>query len=181
MGLAAYGARSSLLLNIDKFAQLCKKTIEHKKEDLRPDVGEEGKKAFDALRALCERGRDEEDFEDCGVSVYRDKVLGHPLNAVSTVLGKNTFAVSLDWKTVEEAIQLMGKFLEAVEFYHCDKGTWDHTSVLGEMVDVEMDFKGLVIKFEDAAKYDNLARRILQKGGRAVVQVVHRQEIELVE
>lgn len=181
MALAALAARNCLLFTIDKFVELCNKTANHRHPDLRPDFGDTGMKSLDALLATCERGSKEKDYEDCGVSVFRDKELGHPLNAIKLVLDKEPFAVSLEWRTVEETISLMSKFMEDVEVYHCDKGTWDFTSVKSQMIDVQDDYRGLVIKFEDAAKYDNLARRICLKGGWAKVHIVNRQEIELVE
>jgi hypothetical protein len=87
-------------------------------------------------------------YGDCGVGTFRDIQLGHPVNAIKVVKGKDGYEISLEWKTVEEALDKIMLFAEQVEAYHREKGTWNVSIGKDGMLDVEFDFADLVKDLE---------------------------------
>jgi hypothetical protein len=182
--LSKLACRNSLLLGIAKFVELCKKT------DHDLELGAEATKALDALKAhtalkeFDDRGRKKDrndlDYQSCGVGTFRNMELSHPLNAIKRVLDKDTYKISLEWKTVQETLDLMKLFQSQVEEYHRGRGTWQLSTITDTMFDVESGAQDTINSLEHARKYAKLCRTIMTSGEAKVRFSFVTKELEIV-
>lgn len=130
------------------------------------DIGPEATKALEELKDIYKKGdlkdRTALDFDDCGVMVFRDKVIAHPLNKIKEIHGKDPYKVSVKWETVDATIGKLMTFCEAVERYNVED--WNSSSYLegtGEGADA---LKRMLFYMEEARKYDELKFKITKLG-----------------
>jgi len=101
-------------------------------------------------------------FDDCGVGPFRDKCLGHPLNHIKRLLGKQEYVISLRWETVERTFEKIKQFFNEVEEHYV--GDWNLSSWKQEVNGVEDCFERVVIGLGLGDKYERLMRVVMTKG-----------------
>lgn len=132
--LSWYATKNELLMSINRVIQV----VNSVKEEL--DLEVDAQVLLEELNALHEKGYDNQrgtDYENCGIKAYRNKVLGHPVDVIRAILGKE-FKISLDWDTVEETIISLKEFCHAVEQQNANK--WNVTSYLDKVYGVDEGF-----------------------------------------
>jgi hypothetical protein len=156
-----YAVKDKLLMGIAHAVTLCVQIAK------QIDIGPEGKKALAELKELYAKGDLEDrlasDFDDCGVKVFRDKVIAHPANKVKEIQGKDPYKVSVKWETVDATIEKIREFCQAVERHNADH--WKNTSsYLGETGDGASALKLILSQMEEARKYHKLRSEVAQAG-----------------
>jgi hypothetical protein len=117
--LASFAFRNELLWGIDHGVHICREIAKN------CDVGDAARKTLEEINDLHQKGETRDRnalvFEDCGVKVYRDKVLGHPADHIKELLGKDNYEFSLKWATVEETLNKIKRFADEVEQHNLGK------------------------------------------------------------
>lgn len=158
--LTALAVRNELLMRIAHTVHLCEVIAD------KHDVGPAASATLNEIKVLYERGYTDNKsaltFDDCGVKVFRDKVLGHPLNTIKTTLGKDEYQISLKWETVEETLSKLKLFATQVEMHYLDD--WDFSTAKDEVIGVDDDFNHVISSLREAEDYDNLKFEISKRG-----------------
>jgi hypothetical protein len=148
-------------MGISRIVQLCKEIGKNY------DIGSAAQAALKDIESLYAKGEIPDDrmalvFEDCGVKVFRDKQLAHPLNEIKATLGKPNYQISMKWTTVEETIGKINKFCDEVEAHH--RNDWGLTTYRGEHVGDDSGCSYVVRLIEKAGKWEHLKAQIAEKG-----------------
>jgi hypothetical protein len=158
--LTWYAVRDKLLMGIAHAVMLCEQIAK------QIDVGPEGKKALAELIDLYAKGnladRSATDFDDCGVLVFRDKVIAHPLNKIKEIHDKDQYKISVKWETVDATIGKIREFCQNVEQHNVEE--WNTSSYLegtGEGADA---LKHVLFQMEEARKYHKLKFEVTKAG-----------------
>ncbi len=164
-GLTALACRDKLLLGLAHCVDLSREIARYY------DVGPEAKKTVEEIVRLYQKGessnRSEVQFEDCGIKVFRDKILAHPLDHIKEALGKPEYAISLQWQTVEDTLSKLRQFADQVEAHHSRH--WNMLTVKEDVGGIDIAFTAVMVALEYAEKFRDLQRILIDKGGRASV------------
>jgi hypothetical protein len=176
-GLNAMACRNQLLMNIALAVKLCEfiqKTYQ---------INGKAAKTLDELKSLYDReetkNRDKLHFPDCGIAVFRNKILAHPLNHVKKMQGKE-YEIDLKWDTVEETLTTIKQFANEVEEHFSQRNNWDFATYKEEVAGLEASFGDVISSMDDAANYHKVRREIMLKGGKATVSCSWRPSDEIV-
>jgi hypothetical protein len=158
--LTAIAIRNELLMRIAHTVHIC--------EDIAKnyDVGEEATATLEEAKALFDKGNTDDRsalaFDDCGVKVYRDKIIGHPLNVIKAVLGKEEYKINLKWETVAETLEKLKLFASQVEDHYSE--SWEFSTYKEEVNGIDADFNEVIHSLKEAADYDKLKLEVTKRG-----------------
>lgn len=176
--LNALACRNQFLMQIAHTVKLCAIVTK------AYDIGSDALATFNQIQALFAKGdankRSVLKFEDCGVLVFRDKVLAHPLNEQQKLLGKPEFEISLKWDTVEQTLIKIKEFADQVEQHNIRKGSLDFSTYKDEVGGPDIGFMTVTWALEEAEKHDKLKLAVRLKGGKATVSCSYQKDSELV-
>jgi hypothetical protein len=146
-------------------------------------VGQNAKSTLDEIIALFTKGdsrdRSARIFDDCGVGPFRDKCLGHPLNPVKRLLGKEEYVISLRWETVERTFEKIKQFFDEVEEHYAED--WNLSTWKQEVSGVEDCFARVITGLGLGDKYESLMRVVMRKGACKVSWDWQKREIIVME
>ncbi len=146
-------------------------------------VGQKAKSTLYEIIALFTKGNSKDRsaliFDDCGVGPFRDKCLGHPLNPIKRLLGKQEYVISLRWETVERTFEKIKQFFDEVEEHYV--GHWNLTTWKQEVSGVEDCFERVIIGLGLGDKYERLMRVVMCKGTCKVSWDWQKREIIVME
>jgi hypothetical protein len=129
-------------------------------------IGQNAKSTLDEIIALFSKGNSKDRsaliFDDCGIGPFREKCLGHPLNPIKRLLGKQEYVISLKWETVESTFEKIKQFCDEVEAHYASQ--WKLSTWKQEVGGVEDCFERIVIGLGLGDKYDSLMRVVMCKG-----------------
>jgi hypothetical protein len=154
--LSSFDTREAFFRKLSHAVALCEEVAKH------PDIGLEGQVRLEELRALYKKAESEDrsrlDYDDCGLKVYRDKVLAHPVNPSKDLGGKEQLKISMKWETVEQTLAKLREFCAAVERHKV--ADWKTTSYLGETGEAADDLKYVLRCMQEAKEYDRLKQQL---------------------
>lgn len=129
-------------------------------------VGEHAKATLEELKAIYEKGETDDrkavNFPNCGLKVYRDKVLGHPLNNIKAILGKDRYKIELKWDTVDRTFGLLKKFCNDIEEHYAHE--WNMETAKDEIIGLDADFLEVIYALEAAKELQDLKLAVVKKG-----------------
>ena len=165
--LTWHAVKDKMLMGTDHAVALCKNIA------TQIDIGPGGKKVLAQLLDLHGKGdlrnHSALDFDDCGVKVFRDKVLAHPLSKIKEILGKDPYKVSVKWETIEATIDKIREFCQAVEQHNLQD--WNASNYLEGTGEGADGLKRILFYIEEAKKYDDLKFKIGKLGKPRVVRL----------
>jgi hypothetical protein len=166
--LSSLATQNELMMCIVRIVDLC-----NQMEREYPDLGDGVKNALVEINTVYARGHKEDractKFENCGIKVFRDKVLAHPVTQVKALFGRNELQISVEWGTVEATLNAVKKFADQVEEHYCRSGHSDFTTDKEAVAGVGPAFLRVALDIRDSKRYDELKLEIAKKGGKASV------------
>ena len=129
-------------------------------------VGERATATLDELKLVYAKGETDDrkatEFPDCGIKIYRDKVLGHPLNNIKAILGKDGYEIHLKWETVDQTFALLKRFCDDVERHYV--GEWDMETAKDEIIGIDSDFLEVIYALRSAKELNDLKLEVAKRG-----------------
>ncbi|HZZ77394.1 MAG TPA: hypothetical protein VFE62_02685 [Gemmataceae bacterium] len=129
-------------------------------------VGEEAKATLEELKAVYAKGdtydRTATNFPDCGIKIYRDKVLGHPLNNIKAILGKGLYEIHLKWETIDHTFALLRQFCTDVESEYSDE--WKTETAKDEIIGLDAGFLEILYALLAAEELKELKLAVVKRG-----------------
>jgi hypothetical protein len=164
--LAGMAIRDHFLMRLSHTFHLCN-TIQDEYI-----VGPKAEKIYAKIIALADRGytknakqrkkRNDSMANDCGINLFRNEVLAHPVGKEQILLGKTPSELSLKWETVKETLSKINQFCAEIEHHYLK--TWNYQAYKEEVEGITDAFMSALYAIKDGEKYDLLRRKIMPRG-----------------